>query len=314
MPPRLPDFIIGGAMKCATTSLHHILGSHPGVFLPPGEIKLFDIDEITLHPDNFPYVAGRWTDHEFEQRSTDYLEWYRQQFAAAPAGALIGEDSPSYLASLKAPARVHRLLPNVKWIFLLRDPVARAYSHCWHLVRTRRTSGSFEETLRQDGSLLQRGFYRESLQRYLNVFAAAQIRVILFEQFVAETGRVVGQLLDFLGVDPTAPVDLARHNESRFPRFVGLRLLENRCTRYLAGRRHWSRPGMPGPRRLNVLERAVLNLGAWLNPLRRGRPQPMRPGTEQFLSRLYQRENAGLSELIGLPVEEYWPSCQHSRL
>ncbi|MBW2190747.1 MAG: sulfotransferase, partial [Deltaproteobacteria bacterium] len=30
----LPDFIIIGAAKCGTTSLHDILSAHPDVFIP----------------------------------------------------------------------------------------------------------------------------------------------------------------------------------------------------------------------------------------------------------------------------------------
>lgn len=130
---RLPDFIIAGAMKAGTTSLHHILKHHKHVFLPEDEIFFFDLDDIQQHPDFFMDARGKWIFHDYERHYQDYLEWYSSFFESADDGQVIGDDSTTYMASRKAPQRIARLLPDVKLIFMLRDPVVRAYSHYWHL-------------------------------------------------------------------------------------------------------------------------------------------------------------------------------------
>lgn len=46
---RLPDFIICGAMKCGTSTVHSLLNQHPYVYIPDPEINFFDIDDIFQH-------------------------------------------------------------------------------------------------------------------------------------------------------------------------------------------------------------------------------------------------------------------------
>ncbi len=58
MPNRYPDFIIGGAPKCGTTSLHFILDQHPRIGLPDDEIHYFDADDPITHPDFFFHERG----------------------------------------------------------------------------------------------------------------------------------------------------------------------------------------------------------------------------------------------------------------
>ena len=50
-PELLPDFIIGGAMKSGTTTLHNILNAHPRIFIPDGEVHFFDMDNVSQHSD-----------------------------------------------------------------------------------------------------------------------------------------------------------------------------------------------------------------------------------------------------------------------
>lgn len=55
----LPDFIICGAMKSGTTTVHGILNRHPQIFIPDPEIHFFDIDDVLQHPDYFCF-QGEW--------------------------------------------------------------------------------------------------------------------------------------------------------------------------------------------------------------------------------------------------------------
>ena len=59
-PSLLPDFIIVGAMKSGTTTLHDMLNTHPDVFIPKGELHFFDHDDIFQHPNFNIYKKSFW--------------------------------------------------------------------------------------------------------------------------------------------------------------------------------------------------------------------------------------------------------------
>jgi hypothetical protein len=305
--PRLPDFIIGGAMKSGTTSLHHMLNAQPGVFIPEPEIFFFDIDDFEQHSEFFVTRGGEWVSQDYEARKEEYLAWYARFFASAPPGAMIGEDSTTYLAASRAPARIRELLPDVRMIFLLRDPASRTYSHYWHLVRSGRVTLNFEDTLRHEPhTLVQRSVYRPQAQRYLDRFPREQLHFIAFERFVREPMPTLHAVATFLGLPEPADVSpTERHrNRAQVPRVLSLQLAMNRFLRRRTGRRSASR----------------LAPSAGANPDRAGRrsplrrlwftndrpPPPMKPATRRFLNDLFAAENAGLDEMTGLDLDGLW--------
>src|SRR5690554_3989443 len=95
-PEKLPDFIIGGAMKSGTTTLHSILNKHPSVNMAHGELGFFDIDSILAHPD-FHFFSDKnkdWTIQSMEENPEELWNWYYAQFEhLIKKGGLIGEDS-----------------------------------------------------------------------------------------------------------------------------------------------------------------------------------------------------------------------------
>ncbi len=111
---RLPDFLVIGAQRAGSTSLFAQLCAHPGVAAPSHK-------EI----------------HYFDLQSFRGPRWYRSHFppVASSRGRITGEASPYYLFHPAVPARVAEALPEVRLIALLRDPVARAYSHYQLSVR-----------------------------------------------------------------------------------------------------------------------------------------------------------------------------------
>ena len=124
---RLPDFIIAGAMKSGTTSLHQVLASDKRIFIPSREIFFFDMDDLSLHPDFWFREGNGWLTQTYSPRDPRTLAWYSAFFAAAGDSRWIGEDSTSYLASARAPERIASLLPKANiLLLLLRDPAARA--------------------------------------------------------------------------------------------------------------------------------------------------------------------------------------------
>ena len=95
---KFADFYIVGAMKCGTTSLHHILDQFAEVFIAPGEMLFFDIDDIETHP-GLHFSEGNWVSHDFEKNFERLAGWYGEVFANAQQGQLWGEDATTYLPS-----------------------------------------------------------------------------------------------------------------------------------------------------------------------------------------------------------------------
>lgn len=309
--PWMPDFFIVGAMKCGTTTLHAMLERHPGIFVAPGEVFFFDIDDFLEHPDFFAWDGAAWHTYDFERRFEEYLPWYGRHFAGAQPGQLIGEDSTTYLASELAAARIARFNPDARIIAMLRDPATRTYSNYWHLLRNGRLLHGFEDSLRlQPESLVGRSLYKVQLERYLRHFPRNQVHVILLEELTADPAGVLRECCGFLGLPAAVPEDaLALHrNPGSTPRSLRVQVWRNRllwrreAVRYLHRLPGWQPPA-PGWRDapLRLLDRVHRRLNH-----RRGPPPPMRAPTRRFLNALFRRENQGLDTLIGKDLDRWW--------
>jgi hypothetical protein len=145
----------------------------------------------------------------------------------------------------------------------------------------------------------------------LRHFSRAQVKVLLFERFVADIRGALDEVTRF--VDLGSPLDLTglatHHHRGDAPRHPRLRLLQNRLLRRATAPRLM--PDLPGgpPPALSSWGRAAVRLDDAFERLNRSdRPYPeMKPDTRAFLERLFARENAGLSELIELDVGAAWP-------
>lgn len=177
---RLPQFIIAGAAKCATTWLQKSLQQSPRIFMPDHE------------------------PHFFARHYDEGMPAYSQLFDAAPAGALLGEKSNSYLTMPDAAARIARHLPDMRLIFQLRDPVARAYSDYSMLLRR----GTVDRDIRRhldparaaDERFLHDGRYADHLARFFDLFDADQILVLKFEDIALDPGGQLDRLARHLGL------------------------------------------------------------------------------------------------------------------
>ena len=111
----LPDFVIIGAQKSGTTSLDKFVFQHPAILPATNKVHC--------------YFALKYKRGEY---------WYRLRFPIrASQKFLSGETSPIYLFYPMVPGRMKKLLPDVKLIVILRNPVDRAYSHYHHTKRRR---------------------------------------------------------------------------------------------------------------------------------------------------------------------------------
>ena len=199
--PRQPHFIIIGAEKCGTSSLHEYIIQHPLV-LEPVEKEI----------------------HFFTQHFNKGLPWYDAHFPAIPEGYnyITGEASTSYIGCHNnAPQRLFNLYPQVKLIAVLRNPVDRAISHYSQLVRLGRESRSLEEVVTAEIEVLEgvediwsvrqqywsigkgclwHGLYVYFLERWMSVFPKEQFLILKSEDLFEKPGEITRQVFEFLGL------------------------------------------------------------------------------------------------------------------
>ena len=304
----VPDFIIGGAPKCGTTTLHYVLDQHPEIGLPRGEIFFFDADDPVTHPDFFRVAGNRleWQD----ARTGNAFAWYLAQFAALAGKRHIGEDTTTYLMSEVAPRRIRNLLPNARLIFMLRHPVRRAYSQYWHHVNSGRIAVPLERAITNHPSIILGSTYVSGLRRFLDHFPREQLKVVFFEDMVRDMKTTVDDVTQFLGAAPMT-VDGADtwHNRTYYSALPALQRAFNIVGRQLV-RSRYSDHLQPSGKMQRRFSRRITHF--YMQAVRRLLPEsdsspPMRQETREFLAEHLAARNEGLSKLLGRSVSTVWP-------
>ncbi|RWE55629.1 sulfotransferase [Mesorhizobium sp.] len=309
----LPDFIIGGAPKCGTTTLHFILDQHPEIRLPGSEIHYFDADDPVTHPDFFSISGERllWKDPRPENATG--LDWYQSRFRPFAGNGLIGEDSTTYLFSEVAAARIRALLPSVRMIFMLRHPVNRAYSQYWHLIESGRTALTFEKAITRQPSIILGSTYVSGLRRFFDQFPREQIKVVLFEELTGNTQVAVDEVTEYLGVEhlPVSQLD-TWFNKTTHTSAPALQRGANLIAQYLVSGRyrgHMTSGPTSGAGFGSRLGLRYTRLVRRLLPKTKNSPK-MRSETRAFLTQHLSARNEGLSDLVGRDVSSVWTDMQ----
>jgi hypothetical protein len=217
---RLPDWITIGTMKAATSSMHRYLAEHPGI--------------ATSDPKELDFFV--------EPRFTELGEaWYRRQFNDPSDALVAGESSVNYTKVHEFPgvaARMHALLPDVKLIYILRDPLKRIESHWIHSVGAGKWRGDFDSAIQdlETSLLVQTSRYWRQLSEYLAFYDPSQIKVMSYEALSADPHAAVREVLEFVGLDPewTHPlIGKQIHNSERKlrPNRLGLLFWEDQVRR-----------------------------------------------------------------------------------
>lgn len=210
-PPVTPTFLIGGAPKAGTSSLYHYLDQHPNVCMSARK-------ETGVFMDNY------------DRGLTWLAETYYQHYDGESA---VGEGSAGVLRRPECAERIYRALPEVKLIFLLRDPIDRLHSHFSFLqgVRAIDAEWSFSAYIRSDhrlrDRLIDQGFYHKHLTRFAQYFDRDQMLILLFDDLCTDTAATVRRAYQFIGVVSSFNPDLDTYNRTREPRFeTAYRVLE----------------------------------------------------------------------------------------
>jgi Sulfotransferase domain len=193
-----PNFLLIGAMKCATTTLWQFLRRHPQIFMPHNkEPGFFSRDEV---------FSRGWT-------------WYEAQFSRAGGRLAIGEGTTCYTKKMLYPAaseRIAKHLPEAKLIYIVRNPIERIESH-WRHELSRGRNIPFEEVLRKP-DVIDTSCYWRQISAYRKHFSDEQILVLFVEDFVKAPEAVLKECLEFLnvdsalhGIDPKLAVNVSRN-------------------------------------------------------------------------------------------------------
>lgn len=219
----MPNFLVCGPPKCASTSLYFYLKQHPDIYMSPvKQTRFFSVY----------YDKGE--------------EWYRQSFFSGMNGEkMAGEATPTYSLLPFVIERIKKYNPDIKLIFCLRNPMERTFSG-WSMRANNGTEHlSFREALienakqretikfdnakdakewsddmqrsdRQDETgfrtYLDGSMYAQNLKQYYAHFPKENIKVILLEDLNKNMHTTMKELFAFLDVDTEYQVE---HTEQK---------------------------------------------------------------------------------------------------
>jgi hypothetical protein len=220
----MPSFIVIGAGRSGTTSLYYYLKQHPQISMSSvKETNYFAYDpgiqQQFLHPEKTDFPV------------TD-LNTYQKLFLVHPHTVATGEASPIYLWHPSAPLNISKLIPDVKLIAILRNPVERACSAFMHYVSIGMEKRKFEQAILEESqhkingqwplgtmTYVGLGFYFQQLTRYLNFFSHEQMRIFLYDDFQADPVQAMKNIFLFIGVRESFVPDMReRYNASGKPK------------------------------------------------------------------------------------------------
>lgn len=231
----LPDFLIVGAAKSGTTSIHHYLNEFEDISLPsPKEPKYITSKFLNLP---FKGLGDKVVNESIIKSYEDYCGLFKN----SNEDQLIGDASADNLYYYKqAIPEIKSLLNQPKIIIVLRNPIDRAFSAYMHMRRELREPLTFYEALRNEQHRIDNNFefiwhyvnaglYYEQVKAYLNSFSA--VKIFLFEDLKSDSKKVISEIRKFLGLNECDfELPIKRFNESGEPKFPRLKKMIMRDT------------------------------------------------------------------------------------
>ena len=208
-----PEVFLIGAQKAGTTTLAYLLSQHPHIC-----------------------VAKSKEPHYFTGNSGKKIAWYQEQFPNYKNALCIDASTSYSFAPLSSnnsymnkkcfhniPRQIYALNPNAKFIYLLREPIARTYSGYWHSFNTGREHLSFWEAISNDYFYLDVSNYYGQITLWLKYFSFRSFHFILFEDLKKNPEQVVNNCFKFLKLDSeNISINLQEHkNKTQNVNFIG---------------------------------------------------------------------------------------------
>ena len=204
----LPDFIIIGVGRAGTTALYSYLIQHQSI-----HPALNDDDKLASDI------------HFFEYMISDDIQWYRSHFPISSSKQITGEFTSTYVYHPDVPKRIFNLLPKIKLIVILRNPIDKAYSTYYQQFRYGECSTTFEETIDAEfhrinllqnspeldsynpdfsnsiaHNIIRHGIYADYLKNWLDIFSKEQILVLNADDLKKSTKKTLEHVFNFLDV------------------------------------------------------------------------------------------------------------------
>jgi hypothetical protein len=177
----LPDFVVIGAMKCATSTLHDQLALQDG-------ISMSDPKEPNFFSDGPNFARG--------------MDWYRSLFASMKADDLKGESSThltKYPVHPDAAQRMHDAIPDAKLVYVMRDPIRRIVSQYIHEWSEHTISGDINQAIREHPRLIAYSSYAMQLAKHTAYYDQARILPVFFERLMSEPQRELERICHHIG-------------------------------------------------------------------------------------------------------------------
>jgi len=201
----LPNFLIIGAAKAGTTSLYHYVASHPEAFMPSRK-------ELSFFCEEFNWKRG--------------IDWYEDHFRGSETAVAVGEASPRYTVFPLyggVPERIAGLIPNARFIYLVRHPIERMQSHYLDNVIHGLEKRPVEAAFSAEPFYLTSSKYALQIEQYLTHFDRSRILIIRSDDMKRDRASTLSRVFSFLGIDPgwTTPVfdeEFLRMSERRTPK------------------------------------------------------------------------------------------------
>lgn len=202
----LPNFIIAGGVAAGTSFLSATLDHHPDIYLP----------RIQRPEPNFFHYSWKFNRG---------AEWYQQTwFHEVGKQKAVGERSSLLLSSDFAAGRIKQIVPEVKLIFCLRNPLERAWGNYRFTVLEGLEPLSFDEAIEREGERMRqaegqwaevqphayvtRSRYAKHLQEFIDLFGRDRILLLKSEDLGRRPHENVKRVCEFLGVDSTLELPL----------------------------------------------------------------------------------------------------------
>ena len=207
----LPDFLVVGAAKAGTTSLHNYLSQHPQIATTsPKETFFFVGEEVDPCRGVGWWYAPRPILRDIEE--------YSCLFAKTGPRIVSGESCVAYLYFPKAAARIRAANPNCKLIVVLRNPAERAFSNYQHTLRDNLEPLSFRKALDAAEQRLREGWwfgfdhignsrYGVKVQNIYEHFPADQVRILWYDDLCRDPVAFCRDIFTYIGVDPYFRID-----------------------------------------------------------------------------------------------------------
>jgi len=213
----IPNLFIIGSAKSGTTALFEMLKNHPDVFMPVNKEPQFFCND-GLYEKGLDYYLNTF------YKNSDNID-------------VVVDATPHYMYFEKVAKRLSSDLKSVdkKFIVVLRNPIDRAYSLYWNMVKEGVEDLSFEEALASEEtrlndmdlsancsllySYVDSGLYSKQLKAYFKYFDREDFLILFQEDLNAKSNEVYASICNFLGIKTNKIDSLGRHNESAVTRY-----------------------------------------------------------------------------------------------